>query len=126
MKTTEVMSRASLKNHNGKRIMSIDFSKLEAEDACKVLDYSKELIQRMPEKSLYTLTNVTDANFDLKLIDSLKKFSNANKPYVIAGAVIGAEGIKRTVFNSVIIFSGRSDLKSFTDKDEALSWLIMQ
>lgn len=123
MKTTELMDRSKMLNHNNKKVLSMDFSSLETEDACRVIEHSSKLIQQMPEKSLFTLTNVTGANFDLKLIDSLKKFSNANKPYVIAGAVVGAEGIKRTVFNSVLLFSGRNDLKTFDKTDEALSWL---
>ena len=102
----------------------MDFSNLKKDEVTHIIEYSSKLIQNMPEKSLLTLTNFTGADFDLGVIDSLKTFTNTNKPYVIAGAVVGADGIKRTVFNSVLLFTGRKDLKLFNNPDEAMTWLL--
>lgn len=124
MRLTEIIERSRMIDKNGKKILSINFSELQIEQTCQIIDHSTQLLQKMSEKSVYTLTNVTGANFNLELIDKLKKFSQANIPYVIAGAVIGADGIKHTVLNSVLLFSGRRDLKTFITEEEALSWIL--
>ena len=126
MKPSQIMLRSKFRSHHGKRILSLNFSNLEITETHKVIEYSSELIQKVPKDSIYTLTNITDAKFDQNLINALKQFTNKNKPYVIAGAVIGVEGIKKTLFNTILLFSGRRNLKVFSDEHGALAWLTTQ
>jgi hypothetical protein len=48
-----------------------------------------------------------------------------NRPYVRQGAVIGLDGIKRIMVNSVLKMSGRNNMKFFHTRDEALKWLAV-
>lgn len=126
MNKAELLTRSKFRRHKSKMILSLNFGKLDINDAYKVIDYSSRIIERMPKNSIYTLTNVTDSNFDQKLINALTKFTQKNKPHVVAGAVIGAEGLKKFMFNTILRLSGRNNMKIFDREDEALEWLIKQ
>jgi hypothetical protein len=43
--------------------------------------------------------------------------------YIRHGAVIGLDGIKRIMVNSILKMSGRSNMKFFRGRDEAVKWL---
>lgn len=106
MKKSQLIARAKFKKHGEKMILSLNFANLSIDEAHEVIDYSSGIIAKMPKDSIYTLTNIKDANFNQELIDALKRFAQQNKPHVIAGAVIGAEGIKKVLFNTIFKFSG--------------------
>jgi hypothetical protein len=42
------------------------------------------------------------------------------------GAVIGLDGIKRIMVNSILKISGRNNMKFFRSRDEAAQWLAAQ
>jgi hypothetical protein len=72
------------------------------------------------------LNSYTNSNFDQKLINALTGFTQKNKPHVVAGAVIGAEGLKKFVFNTILKLSGRSNMKTFNNEGDAIEWLVCQ
>jgi hypothetical protein len=55
----------------------------------------------------------------------LKEFTTFNKPYVKAGAVLGASGLLKFEFDIVTKFSGRI-LARFDNPEEAKNWLVSQ
>lgn len=72
-----------------------------------VIEKARETIRKEPLNSVLTLTNVTKAGFNEEVTRSLKNFTLHNKPYVIAGAVIGVSEFKQVILNSVMWFSIR-------------------
>jgi hypothetical protein len=46
-----------------------------------------------------------------------------NRPYIRQGAVIGLDGIKRIMVNSILKMNGRTNMKFFRTRDEAVKWL---
>lgn len=107
-------------------VLSLDFAKLDIKEAYEVINYSAGIVEKMPKNSICTLTNITEAKFNQDLIDALKKFAQKNKPHVIAGAVIGVDGIKKTLFNAILKVTGRQNLKMFDNENDALTWLASQ
>jgi hypothetical protein len=126
MKKVKLLKRAKFSKHQDKMILSLNFANLEIDEAYEAIDYSAGIIEKMPKNSVFTLTNITDTNYNQDLIDALRTFAQKNKPHVIAGAVIGVEGIKKTVFNTLLKVTGRKNMKMFSNEEEALRWLVTQ
>lgn len=119
------MGGARFIEHEGKRILYIDFAGVEFEDLVGVIRECKKLIAKEPLGSVLTLTNVAGARVNPMTSKVLKEFTTFNKPYVKAGAVIGATGLLKLEFDVVMKFSGRV-LARFDDVDKAKAWLITQ
>ena len=119
------MGGARFIEHDGKRILYIDFSGVEFEDLVGVIRECKKLIAKEAPGSVLTLTNVAGARVNPMTSKVLKEFTTFNKPYVKAGAVIGATGLLKLEFDLVIKFTGRV-LARFEQPDEAKAWLVSQ
>lgn len=124
MKTSEIMTRAKFVKYRDKMILNFDFSGLNHDDAKQVCDYVKGLICRMPKGSVLTLVNVTDVKYDSAFKELSNELAEHNKPYVLAGAVIGVEGWKKLIFWATTKLTGRNNLKAFDDIEEAKEWLV--
>jgi hypothetical protein len=111
--------------HRDKRILHIDFGGCELEEFVSIIKESKKLIAKEPHTSVLTLTNVKAAHISPMASKVLKEFTMFNKPYVKAGAVLGATGLLKLEFDIVTKFSGRK-LARFDSPDEAMNWLVTQ
>lgn len=116
------MKRVKLMHHGGKEVLFLDFSGCSAEEACGVIEEAIPVIRSRPQQSLLTLTDVTGMRFDDKLSQRMKEFTAQNKPYVRAAAVIGIAGLKKILFDAVMIFSKRK-IHAFDSLENAKSWL---
>lgn len=123
MKTTEIMDRAKFLWYGYTMIFQFDFSNLAYEDACEVVEYGKTIIAKMPKNYVLTLTNVTNMTHDDKFDELAMKLVAHNKPYVLAGAVIGVSGWREIVYRAALLFSGRDNLKLFSQVESAKAWL---
>ena len=54
-----------------------------------------------------------------------KRLAVNNRPYVIAGAVVGLSGLQKVVYTTVMRFSKRN-IPAFDDIEAAKDWLIAQ
>ncbi len=124
MRENDLRERVKFLQHQGKEILLLDFSGCSVEDACGIIDRSLPVINTRPLQSLLTLTDITDMRFDDKLSQRMKEFAAHNKPYVRASAVVGVTGLKKILFDAVMIFSKRK-LHAFDDREKAKAWLIV-
>ena len=124
MKTSEVMSRAKFVKHRDKMILNFDFSHLEIADASQVCDYVKGIIKRMPKGSVLTLVNVTGVKYDQAFSELSGDLAGHNKPYVLAGGVVGVAGWRKLLFWATTKLTGRDNLKLFDDAEVAKEWLV--
>lgn len=124
MKRSEMLERARFINHGTRKILKFDFSRLDIAGVREIIAYGTRLVAQMPERSVLTLTDVTDANYDKEIAEALKEFTRHNKPHVIAGAVVGVSGLKKVIFQAVATVSGRTNLKLFGDAESAKEWLV--
>ena len=109
--------------HNGKQIIFLDFSGCNVEDFPTIINEAEKLIRAEPLNSVLTLTDVTDAKYNLEVTEALIEFVKGNKPFVKAGGVVGLDTIKKVIYNSVMHFSGRN-LLAFDDIEKAKDWLV--
>jgi len=117
------MERVQFVQHNGKEILLLDFSRCTAKDALALIDEAAAAIRTRPQQSLLTLTDVTDMRFNDTLNQRMKVFTAQNKPYVKAAAVVGVTGLKKILFDAVMVFSKRK-IHAFDNRETAKAWLI--
>lgn len=116
------MERVRFIQHGGKDILLVDFSDCKADEAYFIIDKAKALISTKPHQSLLTLTDVTNFRFNEKVSDLMKEYAAHNKPFVKAAAVVGIVGLKKIIYQGVMMFSQRK-LHAFDTVDEAKTWL---
>jgi hypothetical protein len=117
------MKRVKCISHNGSQIICLDFSGCNVEDFQPIIKEAEKLIRAEPPNSVLTLTDVTDAKYNLETTEALIEFVKGNKPFVKAGAVVGLDTLKKVIYNSVMHFSGRN-LLAFNDIEKAKNWLL--
>jgi hypothetical protein len=120
----EVYNKVNFIFHGGRRILLFNFSNMNAiDESLELIRYSQQVVANQSPSSIFTLTDVTGSHYDKKITSALQDFAKHNKPYVIAGAVVGVSGLTKVIFRSVLAFSGRKNLQLFDDQKEALAWL---
>jgi hypothetical protein len=115
-------NRVGFIRHKSVEILLIDWSNATAEEILNAIEDAKRLIVTRPAQSVRTLTNVSGARIERRVTDVLKDYVAHNKPYVLAGAVVGLNDLKTVVFNFVNRTTGRS-LRAMSSIDEAKDWL---
>jgi hypothetical protein len=116
------MAEPTFMNHNGKQILYIDFSECGPQELIARIKESGRITRSQPEASLLTLTYVRNARFDRKVTQALKDYTNENKPYVRAAAVVGMSGLMQVILNAIVVFTRRK-FATFESVDEAKEWL---
>jgi hypothetical protein len=119
------MNRIKFTTHEWRQILLIDWSHCTPDEVINLIDEAKEIIRSQPNSSLLILTDVTGAKYNMEVIEHLKEYTAGNKPYVKASAVVGLDGLQRTVYNAVTLFSKRK-FTLFDDIEKAKEWLIAQ
>jgi hypothetical protein len=61
--------------------------------------------------------------YDTETKTIVAEWMDFNRPYIRQGAVIGLDGIKRIMVNSILKISGRSNMKFCKTREEAITWL---
>jgi len=117
------MERIRFVQHNGKEILFLDFSECKAGEVPALIAESKTVIRTKPANSLLTLTDVTNTRFDDNVTAGMKEFAAHNKPYVKAAAVVGITGLKKILFDAVMVFSKRK-IHAFDSVEQAKAWLV--
>jgi hypothetical protein len=119
------MERIKFIEHKGKKILHLDFTQARADEVIQIIREAKGVIAAQPEKSILTLTDVTNIKFNSAAADAMKEFASHNKPYVSAAAVVGVTGLKQVIYNAVVRFTGRN-LVAFDSHGQAKDWLVTQ
>jgi hypothetical protein len=116
------MSRFGTLSHKGKQIILVDLSNSAPEETLRVLPIAKVAISRLPPKSALVLTDVTGATYNKDVASAIKDFSDKNTPYVKASVVVGADGIRLVLLQTVSMLT-RREIKTCKTRQEAMDWL---
>jgi hypothetical protein len=112
---------------NGKNFIYMDLSGFNTnEEYREFVEEAKEHVLKYARNSLYTITNIRDTSFDTETKRVIAKWMDYNRPYVKYGAVIGFDGIKRMMVNSIFKLSDRQNMAFVSSKEEAIEWLLKQ
>ncbi len=117
--------RVGFIRHKGVEILHIDWSGARGAEMLQTMDEAKRIIAAQPLNSVRTLTTVQDAQMDRTVTEALKDYVAHNKPYVLAGAVVGLIELKMIAFNFVNRVTGRS-LRAMDSVEAAKEWLAAQ
>jgi hypothetical protein len=114
--------------YNGRKFIYYDVSRFKNNTQFKTfIEYAKTVIQQYPvEGSLYSITNIEGVIYDTETKIVVAEWMDFNRPYIKRGAVIGLDGIKRIMVNSILKMSGRNNMKFFRTRDDAVQWLASQ
>lgn len=118
-------SRVKFIRHRDVEILHIDWSSAKPDEILSAISDAKRLIATRPHGSVRTLTTVDGALMDRSVTEALKDYVAHNKPYVLAGAVVGLNDLKMITFNFVNRVTGRT-LRAMDGVDEAKEWLARQ
>jgi hypothetical protein len=114
--------RVGFIRHKAVEILFIDWSNATADEILEAMAEAKAKIALRPPRSVRTLTNVTNGRMERRITDALKEYVAHNKPFVLAGAVVGLNDLKMVIFNFVNRTTGRT-LRAMDSIDEAKEWL---
>lgn len=116
------MNRLETVIHKGKKIVQVDLSNSQPEDTLKVLPAARALIGQYPAKSALVLTDVTNAVYNKDVAAAIKEFVSSNTPFVQASAIVGADGVRQVLLQTVIMIT-RREIKTFQNREAAKEWL---
>jgi len=101
----------------------MDISNSDYDTCLKTLKEAEPLIRTQPEGTVLTILDVTNSPFNRDTAKALKEFATANKPYIKMTAVIGVDGMKGIIFDSVLLFSRRKNIVTKNNIHEAMAFL---
>ncbi|MBP7691949.1 MAG: hypothetical protein KA764_08530 [Anaerolineales bacterium] len=119
------MDRYQFITVRGRRILHINLAGIKADEAAAAIETGKKMVSQEPKGSVLTLTDITQGQFNVTVIRALQGFTQFNRPYVRAAAVIGVDGLRRIALETVEKFSGRN-FAVFATRAEAENWLSLQ
>jgi hypothetical protein len=120
------VGRISVVEHQGKRILLMDFSGLRpGEEFERGIAEAKGYIASQPAKSVRSVFDATGAVYNAAVLGALKDFTVHNEPYMRASAVVGVQGLLSVALVAVSTFSGRT-FQTFPDRRSAMDWLVEQ
>lgn len=114
--------RVKFISHRGHRILQIDWTDATSDEILESMKEAKRVIASHTAASVLTLTVATNAKLNRVVTEALKEYVAHNKPYVLAGAVVGLNDLKMVIFNFVNRVTGRT-LRAVDRVDAAKDWL---
>ena len=90
------------------------------------IELIKPQVARHPEKSLYTITNIKNLEFNTESKEIGIQYLKHNKPHVENGVVIGMDGVKKIMAITVLKLSGRKDIHFSFSREQAVEWVLGQ
>jgi hypothetical protein len=119
------MASAQFIEHKGKKILHLDFTGCKIAELPGIIQTAKAMVGKEAPGSVRTLTNVTNMEVTKETSAIMKDFTTFNKPYVVAGAVVGVTGLKKVIYSAIVAVNGRN-MSTFDTIDQAKDWLATQ
>ena len=111
-------------DYNGRKIIFLDLNGVQPEGIKSRVEGAKKIIMSSQPDSVLLLTDFRDMRYDRERTDYAKQVSIDIKPFVKKSALLGIEGLKKIIMQSLMVFSGRANMKPFAEVKDALEWLI--
>jgi hypothetical protein len=111
-------------DYNGRKIIFLDLHGVQPEGIKSRVEGAKKIIMASQPDSVLLLTDFRNMRYDKERTDYAKQVSIDIKPFVKKSALLGIEGLKKIIMQSLMVFSGRTNMKPFAEVKEALEWLI--
>jgi hypothetical protein len=111
--------------HNRKLVTIVDLSNSKTAQVIEKLKEAQKQVTAMPPKSARLLTDVTNVDVNMEVVNAVLMFAKNNTPFVKVSAAVGAEKMKNVILTNVSTAVGR-EIKNFNSRTEAVEWLSNQ
>jgi len=121
------MNRVRFIEHNGKRIVLLDFAGITdpSQGLAAVAEATKFIGAQPVGGDTVTLTDVTGTRYDRQIVEAFKEMTAKNKPIVRTAAIVSNSPLHRAAISMIALVSRRK-LQVFDTRAEALEWLAAQ
>ena len=119
----EIGHRIRFSEHDDKRILLVDLSNCTPREAEEITRKVPDYVTAEPRGSVLILTNFAGGSFDRAALRAIKETAVFDKPFVKKSALIGTLSLPREFHDEMESFS-RRDFGVFSNRDEALRWLV--
>ncbi len=116
------MAFVGIVEHKGKDVTVVDISHCAPADSVRLLKQAIPLVKRQPKNSVLLLTNVENTVYDRDVFPHIKDYVVSNIPFIKGSAVVGIDGMKRAIFNTLRFITLHEIMQFDTDID-AKDWL---
>jgi hypothetical protein len=122
------MSEVKFVEHQGKRILLMDFAGVtNMELLSSLVDESILLVKTVnTPHSVLALIDLSNTRINRALMASLKRLSRNNGPYIRAITFIGMPLVARTLLSIMLRVTKRRNHKVIPDRNQAYDWLVRQ
>jgi hypothetical protein len=112
-------------DHNGERILLIDFSKRSGNPGIVVTaEQAMQIVRSTGQpRSIRGLLDLSGTPLNRAVRDTMKKMSRNNGPYMKSVAFVGLGVVLSPIFRGLLRATGRSNHRVFNTRGEALDWL---
>lgn len=116
------MSAPQVLQHNGRTVVVLDLANKTPDEGMALLREAQSYFSVQPPKSIRVLTDVTNVAFNQASLSALREFSETHTPRIAFSAVVGADGLRAVVLQTIHLVTGRQ-IRPCKDREEALQWL---
>jgi hypothetical protein len=109
--------------HRNARILYMKIASQTNEELKERIESIKPVILKEPPNSILCIADVKDGKFNTEMTQMLKEFTKHNEPYIKMTTLVGVEGLKKVIYNGVLLFTQRKNLILKDTKEEALDYL---
>jgi len=117
------MVEPSFIEHNGKRLLRLDFRGLTPPEIIAYMQKAMRVIAAEPHRSARLLSLVTKIHVTNEVVTALEEFATHNAPFVLVSAIVGATPFQKAAMGLTITSRGRLNVDMFDDEGEAKDWL---
>jgi len=117
------MPGCSVITHKGKRIVYMDFANSNQEEVMSVIKQAEGVIRSQPPESVLTILDISGSMYNKEIAAAFKEFAAGNKPFIKMTAIVGLEGIKKVLYDAILIFTKRKNMVAKDDVEKAKDFL---
>jgi hypothetical protein len=109
--------------HRNVRILYMKIASQTTEELKDRIESIKPIVIKEPPNSILCIADVKEGKFNTEMTQMLKDFTKHNEPYIKMTTLVGVEGLKKVIYNGVLLFTQRKNLILKDTKEEALDYL---
>ncbi len=108
--------------HKGKKILYINYNNLQKEEQLELIRKATQILLDSGSKQNLTLSDIRNITVSQEFVDLAKKMGKQSGVVTKKAAVVGVQGIRKVLLQTVNRFSG-NPRKPFDTIEEAKDWL---
>ena len=119
------MERILFLMFRNQQVLLVDGSDCSPEELAAVIDEVPKHVTVQPLGSLLLLADFSRSIFTKETVEHLKVAAVFDRPHIKKSAWVLTENLPKTLYESVLTFSGR-EIATFETREEALEYLVTE